>query len=281
MRYARTMRGAGRKSKLSAPLDRRTFLKLSGFATLAGVSPVVLTACGPHPKRVADDPGARWMYTSRIAGIDLSYDADKSIDDMFDAVVLSGASVIEGDSDLSNYLSDDAFEDNAHYIEVLAQKAHDRNLKLIWYFPSLEVITLGGEAGAHSMAKDHADWVQINIDQKPNVFYGNKEHWVDEGAESAWMCHNSPYREYFFARVMRLVRAGVDALWLDVPVFMDTVLRWMCVNPACAAKFKSDTVSTPRSSRRTGATPPGAAGFTGATRRSSAFAWTSPRSPNR
>ncbi len=224
-------------------IDRRGFLRISALAGAAlSTSGSLLAGCKGREKLVADPPGDRWMAQARIAGVDFSDFLEMDLDEALNAVVRTGASVIEGDSVLSEYLTDDQFERFAREIHDVSNAAHERNLKIVWYYPSLEVITAGGESlGVRSMFKDHPDWVQISLDRKPNVFYGGKEHWVDAGAESAWMCHASGYRDYFLARIRRLASTSLDGIWIDVPLFMDTVLRWCCFNPACIAKFRSDT----------------------------------------
>ncbi|HVH47763.1 MAG TPA: alpha-amylase family protein [Labilithrix sp.] len=190
---------------------------------------------------IADEPGPRWMFQARIAGLDLS-DPDVDAGPSLDAAGRAGASVIEGDSVLSDYLDNETFEREARRIELYAKSCHARNLKLVWYYPALEVLSPDAEKpGVRSIYKDHPDWIQVSIDQRPNVFYGSKEHWVDPFAESAWLCHNSGYRNYFFDRIRRLAATGVDGLWIDVPLFIDTVLRWTCHNRACVDKFRADT----------------------------------------
>jgi hypothetical protein len=234
----------------SGALSRRKFLEIAGAVSLAPLFPA-LGGCAAEasaPARAPLEDSSRWMFQARIAGLDFSeVDSEDEgerpeVDEALDDAVRAGATVIEGDSVLSDYADDDAFEASCRAIEEVARKCHERNLKIVWYIPSLEVITARGErAGVPSMAKDHPDWVQVNVDNERNVFYGGKEHWVEKGAESAWLCHNSGYREYFFERVKRLARTGIDGLWVDVPLFMDTVLKWMCTNPACVEKFRHDT----------------------------------------
>lgn len=181
------------------------------------------------------------MYHARIAGLDLS-DPDVDPGPALDAAVRAGASVIEGDSVLSDYATDEAFDLEVRRIDEYARSCHARNLKLVWYYPSLEVISPDAEKpDVRSMYKDHPEWVQISIDRQPNVFYGKKEHWVDPLAESAWLCHNSGYRAYFFDRIRKLAATRLDGLWIDVPLFMDSVLRWTCLNVACRDKFRADT----------------------------------------
>ncbi|MBX3219295.1 MAG: hypothetical protein KF795_02175 [Labilithrix sp.] len=234
-------------ARISAParLGRRALFEgVLGFGVAPALGGVVasLGGCAREddvPK--ADPPGSGWMRYARIAGLDLS-DPDFDAAPALDAAVRAGVSVIEGDSILSDYASDATFDLEVRRIAEYARSCHARNLKLVWYYPCLEVVTPDGEKpGVRSLYKDHPDWVQVSIDRRPNVFYGSKEHWVDPFAESAWLCHNSGYREYFFERIRKLAGAGLDGLWIDVPLFMDTVLRWTCLNRACLDKFRADT----------------------------------------
>lgn len=233
-------------------IDRRRFIQLSGMGLSSlglanvGLSAGLVTAGGLSLSgcrlNVAPDPGPRWMEQARVAGeaVYVGY-GDARLGEVLDQFVASGVSVIEGDSNMSDLLSPTALAQTLDEIAFVTRKAHERNLKVIWYYPALEVITPNGEYQDSSMFKDNPSWVQYNIEGKPNVFYGSMEHWVDPGAESAWMCHNSPYRDYFFDRVRRLGLCGVDGVWVDVPLYMDTVVRWVCTNPHCNAKFLAET----------------------------------------
>ena len=91
------------------------------------------------------------------------------------------------------------------------------------------------------MYKDHPDWVQYDMAGAANVFYGSVVFWVPPGAESAWMCPNSGYRDYIYARVAQIAATGVDGLWMDVPLLNDIVLQWTDTNPAAVAAFLADT----------------------------------------
>jgi len=229
-------RSLGRRSLFRGSLG----LALSSLTLGRGAGALGMAGCTTEIAK-ADPPDERWMFHARIAGLDLS-DPDADHAHMFDTAVREGASVIEGDSTLSDYLGDAAFDLEVRRIHEHAKSCHARNLKLVWYYPSLEVITPDGEKpGVRSLYKDHPDWVQLSIERLPNVFYGSKEHWVDPFAESAWLCHNSGYRSYFFERIRKLAGTELDGIWIDVPLFMDTVLRWTCLNRACVDKFRADT----------------------------------------
>ncbi|MBN2090032.1 T9SS type A sorting domain-containing protein [candidate division KSB1 bacterium] len=222
--------------------DRKNFLWLNFLVFLV----YMLTFVSPlFP--YSDD----WVYKARIAGAEMFKDlTDIEIYERLAAYRAQRVSVIEGDSELSNYFTIAQYDSEMAFITRVAKIAHSLDLKLVWYYPSLEVLTPDGEKSGHfSMYKDHPDWVQYNIDNDysdltkmtPNVFYGGLVFWVDPGAESAWMCHLSPYRDYFFERIRKLVATGVDGVWIDVPLFNDIVGVWCCSNPYCRQKFEKDT----------------------------------------
>lgn len=198
----------------------------------------------------------KWVYQARVAGAEMFKDmTDIEIYQRLSELKAQRVSVIEGDSELSNYFTIAQYDSEMAFIARVSKIAHALDLKLVWYYPSLEVLTPNGEQPNHfSMYKDHPDWVQYNIDheenygdlehldqQTPNVFYGGLVFWVDPGTESAWMCHLSPYRDYFFDRIRRLAATGVDGVWIDVPLFNDIVGVWCCSNPYCREKFENDT----------------------------------------
>lgn len=90
---------------------------------------------------------------------------------------------------------------------------------------------------------DHPDWVQVGINGQPNVLYGGegRVHWIEKDMESAWMSIHSPYADYFRERIKKLVKTGVDGIWLDVPLFNDMAVSWADINPYATAKFTADT----------------------------------------
>ena len=192
-----------------------------------------------------------WLYRARIGGYAVYKDvSDIEIFEQLSKFKAQHVSVVEGDSDLSLYLTPAQFDSEMVFIARVTKLAHSLDLKLVWYYPSLEVLTVDGEfPEVPSMFKDHSDWVQYNIDDSyenmaqmtPNVFYGSLVFWVEPNEESAWMCHLSPYRDYFFDRLKKLAATGVDGVWIDVPLFNDIVGDWCCSNPYCRQKFENDT----------------------------------------
>lgn len=209
-----------------------------------------LTACSQPPTGIpqAPKPPADWESVATVGGAALDRQDDETEwVALLDRLVAENVSVVEADSSLSEYLTDAEFEGELAMMRRFSELAHERNLKVVWYYPSLEVITPNGETAEHSMYKDHPDWVQQGLDEEdparfaPNVFYGSKVFWVDPGAESAWMCHLSGYRDYLFDRIRRVASTGVDGLWLDVPLFNDIVGKWACYHERDQEKFRADT----------------------------------------
>ena len=190
----------------------------------------------------APDTGRDWLAVATIGGLSVAADmSDEELGARLNDLVRQNVTVVEADSRLSDYLSEADFADELGVIRRVGALAHERNLRLVWYYPSLEVLTPDGETAESSMAKDHSDWVQLSADGSQNVFYGSKVFWVEPGAESAWMSPHSPYREYYLDRVERIAETGIDGLWLDVPLFNDIVGKWPSHNPHDVAAFKAAT----------------------------------------
>jgi hypothetical protein len=169
----------------------------------------------------------------------------QEIDQVLSDLVAQNVTVIEADSDLSNYLTDAQFEQELALMRSFTTEAHKRGLRVVWYYPSLEVITVNGKKIDQTMAKEHPDWVQIGMGGIPNVFYGGSGQvfWVEPNDESAWMSPSSPgYRSYYLDRIRRIVAAGIDGLWIDVPIYADFgPTTWSDFNPDAVARFLADT----------------------------------------
>jgi hypothetical protein len=169
------------------------------------------------------------MRKGKLAGLAVDVGlSHRKLARALDAMVDQHVDIVVADSGLSHYMTDDDFGWEIWGVDRVADAAHERGLKLVWYLASLEVVTIDGSNRPRTMAKDHPDWLQVGIDGTKNVFYGGLEDWVGATDESAWLCPRSGYREYFLRRVEQLARTGLDALWIDVPVFMQTGAPWTC-----------------------------------------------------
>ena len=197
---------------------------------------------------LAAEPAAfsSWAKTARLGGAALFVGMTaQEMDQVISNMVAQKVTVIEADSELSNYLTDAQFEQELALMRSFATAAHARGLKVVWYYPSLEVITVNGKNIQQTMAKEHPDWVQIGLGGTPNVFYGGtgQVFWVAPNDESAWMSPSSPgYRSYFFERVRKIAATGIDGLWVDVPIYADFgPTKWRDFNLDAVAKFEADT----------------------------------------
>ncbi len=218
-------------------LPRRGRLVLLLAAALLGL---------PRSFAGAPAPGRDWLRRARIAGLGLHETmSDASLEESLARLAAQGVTVVEADSSLSDYLSEADFTAELAFIRRAVKIAHARGLRIVWYYPALEVITPDGGKGRHSIWREHPDWVQRNFDRKTfNRFVGSLVFWVEPTDESAWMCPNSPFRDFFYGRVKRLAETGLDGLWLDVPLFNSIVGRWPCADSFCRLKFSQETGET-------------------------------------
>ncbi|RVU83622.1 hypothetical protein EOL70_14940 [Leucothrix sargassi] len=187
-----------------------------------------------------------WAKTAKIGGAPVYVGMSTTeLDTMLDTLKAQHVTVVEADSDLSNYLSDAQFELELALMRQVADAAHVRGMRVVWYIPALEVNTTNGFNIDSTMAKDHPEWLQIGLDGQQNVFYGGggQVFWVPDDAESAWMSPSSTgYREYFFNRIKLMVATGIDGIWADVPIYADFgSTQWSDFNPEAIARFESVT----------------------------------------
>jgi Beta-galactosidase trimerisation domain len=189
-------------------------------------------------------PPSDWLRGARVAGLDAFEDATVcDLGPLLDRMADERVSVVEVDPDLSAYLDEAAFAQQAGVIDLVARESHKRGMRCVAYYPVLESLTPEADKKVHTMYKDHPDWVQVGIDGKPNVFVGGggRVFWVAEGEESAWLCPTSGYADYFIGRVQKLAGTALDGVWGDVPLLSDIVGVWPCLNETCKAQFRAET----------------------------------------
>lgn len=185
-----------------------------------------------------------WSRFARLGDGTFDEDADPVLDmkPVISALKAQNVSVIELDTILSNWLTDAEFTVHMGKVKSFAQLAHAAGLRVVMYYPSLEVISTGGEKGRSFYKNgDGKSWVQRSLDGKPNVFYGSLVVWVDPGDESCWVSPNSPWRDFYLSRVKALAGTGVDAIWPDVPIYFDGALGWCDGSSWAADAFRADT----------------------------------------
>lgn len=207
--------------------------------------PVTPVPIPPPPSSEAHRSGLDidWVRHARVGGLGLAETiSDGELEVALKSLVRQKATVVEIDSSFSEYLSDEDFAYALDFVRKVVKKAHEKGLRVAWYYPTLEVITYNGRLLPHTMRKDHPDWIQRNFDRMSfNAFLGTLAFWVRPDDESAWMCPNSPYRQYFQARLERLAATGVDAVWVDVPLLSSIAGKWPCSDRHCMERFQAET----------------------------------------
>jgi hypothetical protein len=181
-----------------------------------------------------------WATTARIANADLDpYMSTEEAMAIIEQRASEGVSVLEMDVGLSQYMDDAEFSRTVAFVKCATCLAHNKGLQAVVYYPSLEQITENGKTIEHTMFKDHPDWVQQGLDGTANVFYGSEEFWVPEQDESAWLSPNGAYRDVYLERIASLAGTGLDGIWVDVPLFMDTGAMWTGAEPATVSAFRA------------------------------------------
>ncbi|MEV0261802.1 alpha-amylase family protein [Streptomyces sp. NPDC050617] len=184
-----------------------------------------------------------WSRYARLADATFDDDAEAgALKPVIAALKAQHVSVIEVDTILSNWLTDAEYTAHLKTIKTFTNLAHQSGMRVVMYYPSLELISAGGEKGPSFYKNSNGKaWVQRSLDGKPNVFYGSLVVWVDPGDESCWMSPNSPWRDYYLGRIKLLAATGVDAIWPDVPIYFDGAADWCDASTWAATAFKADT----------------------------------------
>ncbi len=74
---------------------------------------------------------------------------------------------------------------------------------------------------AHSMAKDHPDWLQRKINGEPALFGGGTAFWIREGDEDVWITpFAKEWRKIYMERVRQIAGTGIDGVYVDIPYWM-------------------------------------------------------------
>ncbi len=131
-------------------------------------------------------------------------------------------------------------------IRAVAEAAHRAGNKAFVYIAGTECITANAEKAAHSVMKDHPDWVQRKITGEPAAFTGGAAFWIRPGDEDVWI---SPYaqdwRKTYMERVRQIAGTGIDGIYVDIPYWMthfegweDT---WASFDDATVAAFRKQT----------------------------------------
>ena len=112
-------------------------------------------------------------------------------------------------------------------IRDVAEAAHKVGNHAFVYIAGTECITAHGDKVAHTMAKDHPDWLQRKLTGEPAIFGGGTAFWIRQGDEDVWI---SPYatewRKIYMERVRQIAQTGIDGIYIDIPYWMTHFEGW-------------------------------------------------------
>jgi hypothetical protein len=140
----------------------------------------------------------------------------------------SNVSGIEVDNDIpgryESFLNPEA---KLKAIREVAEAAHKVGNHAYVYIAGTECITAHGDKVAHTLAKDHPDWLQRKITGEPAIFGGGTAFWIAPGDEDVWV---SPYaaewRKTYMERVRQIAATGIDGIYIDIPYWMTHFEGW-------------------------------------------------------
>ena len=169
--------------------------------------------------------GQNWTNYVRIAAYPLERaDPDKIVRDAQRDHVFG----IEADNDIPGRY--ESFVDptaKLAEIRAVAEKAHAVGNRAFVYIAGTECITANAEKAAHSMAKDHSEWLQRDLSGKPAVFGGGSAFWIKPGDEDVWVTPLAPeWRKIYMERVRQIAATGIDGIYVDIPYWMTHFEGW-------------------------------------------------------
>jgi hypothetical protein len=131
-------------------------------------------------------------------------------------------------------------------IRDVAEAAHKAGNHAFVYIAGTECITAHGDKVAHTLAKDHPDWLQRKITGEPAIFGGGTAFWIRPGDEDVWVSPYAPeWRKIYMEHVRQIAHTGMDGIYIDIPYWMthfegweDT---WASFDDYTVAAFKKQT----------------------------------------
>ena len=172
-----------------------------------------------------DEPPQNWTHFVRIGAYGLNpKNAHTIVADAQGTHVFG----IEVDNDIPGRY--ESFLDPAEKLAAIrsvAQKAHEAGNRAFVYIAGTECITANANKAAHSVVKDHPDWLQRKITGEPAVFTGGAAFWIREGDEDVWLSpYAMPWRSIYMERVRQIAATGIDGIYVDIPYWMTHFEGW-------------------------------------------------------
>jgi hypothetical protein len=191
-----------------------------------------------------DWPHQNWTHYVRIGAYGLRGGDGAKIVSSAEASDVFG---IEVDNDIpGRYESFLHPEEKLTAIRDVAAEAHRAGNFAFVYIAGTECITAHADQTAHTLAKDHPDWLQRKITGEPAIFGGGTAFWITPGDEDVWV---SPYaaewRKIYMERVRQIAATGIDGIYVDIPYWMTHFEgwenTWASFDDGTVAAFKQQT----------------------------------------
>jgi len=185
---------------------------------------LVSAVCLALPVR-GDEPQQNWTHFVRIGAYGLAAkDADQIVADARATHVFG----VEVDNDIpGRYESFLDPTEKLAAIRSVAQKVHVAGNRAFVYIAGTECITANANNVAHSVLKDHPDWLQRKITGEPAVFAGGAAFWIRKGDEDVWISpYAMPWRHIYMERVRQIAATGIDGIYVDIPYWMTHFDGW-------------------------------------------------------
>lgn len=112
-------------------------------------------------------------------------------------------------------------------IHKFAIAAHKADNHAFIYIAGTECITEHADVAQHTVAKDHPDWLQRDISNRPAIFGSGDAFWIGKGDEDVWISPYAPeWRRIYMQRVRQIAATGIDGIYVDVPYWMTHFKGW-------------------------------------------------------
>ena len=185
---------------------------------------VLMFACSPK-KTVKDSKPQNWTNYVRTAGHGLDKEnINATINDAVETHLFG----IEVDNDIPGRY--ESFLDPSEKLEairLMATRAHEINNYAFVYVAGLECITAHADSSEHTFFKDHPDWVQRDIHNRPAMFGGGDAFWITSGDEDVWISPYAPeWRKKYMERIRQIAATGIDGIYVDIPYWMTHFDGW-------------------------------------------------------
>jgi hypothetical protein len=191
-----------------------------------------------------DEPRQNWTNYVRIGAYGLGrHEAAEIVRD----AEADGVFGIEVDNDIpGRYESLLDPTEKLKAIRAVAEAAHKARNKAFVYIAGTECITANADKAAHSVVKDHPDWLQRKMTGEPAVFTSGAAFWIRPGDEDVWITpYAKDWRKLYMERVRQIAGTGIDGIYVDIPYWMTHFdgweQTWASFDGATVAAFRERT----------------------------------------